>query len=129
MTNLVPYLTVHDATAAIAFYAAAFGAQENTQESERDETDGKIGFVALTIGNDPFYLSDEFHDYGAYAPATLGHSTSALVLGVDDADAVYAAALAAGATADREPSDQGDEKRGWLVDPFGHRWAIHSPQR
>ena len=32
-------------------------------------------------------------------------------------------------TPDREPSDQGDEKRGWLVDPFGHRWAIHSPIR
>ena len=62
----------------------------------------------------------------AYAPATLGHSTCAMVLGVDDVDAVYAAAVAAGATADREPSDQGDEKRGWLVDPFGHRWAIHS---
>ena len=51
------------------------------------------------------------------------------MLGVDDASAVYAAAVAAGATPDREPSDQGDEKRGWLVDPFGHRWAIHSPIR
>ena len=81
------------------------------------------------IGGDAFYLSDEFHDYGAYAPATLGHSTCAIVLGVDDVDAVYAAAVAAGATADREPSDQGDEKRGWLVDPFGHRWAIHSSAR
>lgn len=127
MTSLVPYLTVHDAAAAIAFYTEAFGAQENLQESERDETDGKIGFAALTIAGNPFYLSDEFHDYGAYAPATLGHSSCAVVLGVDDADAVYAAAVAAGATADREPSDQGDEKRGWLVDPFGHRWAIHSP--
>ncbi|WP_421742682.1 VOC family protein [Cellulomonas sp.] len=126
MTTLVPYLTVHDAAAAIAFYAAAFGAQET---GERDEGDGRIGFVELRVGEVPFYLSDEFHDYGAYAPATLGHSTSAMVLGVDDVDAVYAAAVAAGATADREPSDQGDEKRGWLVDPFGHRWAIHSSPR
>ena len=124
MPNLVPYLTVHDAAAAIAFYAAAFGAQE---KGGRDESDGRIGFVELTIAGDPFYLSDEFHEYGAYAPATLGHSSCALVLGVDDASAVYAAAVAAGATPDREPSDQGDEKRGWLVDPFGHRWAIHSP--
>lgn len=126
MTSLVPYITVHDATAAIAFYTAAFGAQET---GGRDESDGRIGFASLSIDGQTFYLSDEFHDYGAYAPATLGHSSSALVLGVDDADAVYAAAVAAGATADREPSDQGDEKRGWLVDPFGHRWAIHSPLR
>jgi PhnB protein len=124
MTSLVPYLTVHDA--AIAFYAAAFGARET---GERDEGDNRIGFAALTVGDDELYLSDEFHAYGAYAPATLGHSTVALVLGVDDVDAVYAAAVAAGATADREPSDQGDERRGWLVDPFGHRWAVHSPLR
>lgn len=126
MTTLVPYLTVHDAAAAIAFYGAAFGAQETGQ---RDEGDGRIGFAELRIGENSLYLSDEFHDYGAYAPATLGHSTAAMVLGVDDVDAVYAAAVTAGATADREPSDQGDEKRGWLVDPFGHRWAIHSSAR
>ena len=124
MTSLVPYLTVHDAAAAIDFYTAAFGAQEKVG---RDQSDGRIGFVELTIAGDSFYLSDEFHEYGAYAPATLGHSSCAVVLGVDDAHAVYAAAVAAGATADREPSDQGDEVRGWLVDPFGHRWAIHSP--
>ncbi|MET0789029.1 MAG: VOC family protein [Cellulomonas sp.] len=121
---LVPYLTVHDAAAAIEFYASAFGARET---GERDEGDGRIGFVALTIGDDRLYLSDEFHEFGAYAPATLGHSSSALVLAVDDVDGVYAAAVAAGATPDREPTDQGDERRGWLVDPFGHRWAIHSP--
>ena len=124
MTTLVPYITVHDARAAIAFYTAAFGA---VATGEMDESDGRVGFAALTVDGQPFYLSDEFHDYGAYAPATLGQSTAAIVLGVDDVDTVYAAAVAAGATVDREPSDQGDEKRGWLVDPFGHRWAIHSP--
>jgi PhnB protein len=124
MTKMVPYLTVHDAASAIAFYAAAFGA---TETGGRDEGDGRIGFVALTIADDALYLSDEFPEFGAYAPATLGHSTAAIVLEVDDVDAVYAAAVAAGATADREPADQGDERRGWLVDPFGHRWAIHSP--
>lgn len=124
MTKLVPYLTVHDAEAAIAFYAAAFGAQE---VGGRDEGGGRIGFAALAVGDDAFYLSDEFHEYGAYAPATLGHSSCAIVLEVADVDAVYAAAVAAGATADREPADQGDERRGWLVDPFGHRWALHTP--
>ncbi|MBZ2196146.1 VOC family protein [Occultella gossypii] len=123
MTRLIPYLTVHDGAAAVAFYAAAFGARET---GERFDDEGKIGHVTLAIGDDVFYLSDEYHDYGAYAPATLGHSTAAIVLGVDDVDTAYATAVAAGATVDREPSDSGDERRGWLVDPFGHRWALHS---
>lgn len=123
MTRLVPYLTVHDAAGAIGFYAAAFGAAET---GERYEDDGRIGFVALTIGADAFYLSDEYHQFGAYAPSTVGHTTTALMLEVDDVDATYAAAVAAGATADRPPSDQGDERRGWLVDPYGHRWGLSS---
>ncbi|MBD8078998.1 VOC family protein [Cellulosimicrobium arenosum] len=126
MTRLVPYLTVHDGAAAVAFYAAAFGARET---GERYDDGTKIGFVALGIGTDVFYLSDEYHDHGAYAPATVGHSTSAVVLEVDDVDATYAAAVAAGATPDREPTEQDGERRGWLVDPFGHRWALSTPTR
>jgi PhnB protein len=126
MTRIVPYLTVHDAAQAIEFYRAAFGAVET---GDRDEGDGRIEFAALRIGDDELYLSDEFQDYGAYAPATLGHSTCAVVLEVDDVDVVYRAAVDAGATPDRPPADQGDERRGWLVDPFGHRWAVHSPVR
>lgn len=125
MTRMVPYLTVHDGAAALAFYAAAFGAKETGERY--DEEDGRIGFVALEVDGEPIYLSDENHEYGAYAPATLGHATASVVLHVQDADATYARAVAAGATVDREPRDQGDERRGWLVDPYGHRWAVCSP--
>lgn len=125
MSRLIPYLTVHDCAAAVAFYASAFGARETGERYA--EEDGRIGHTALRIGDDTFYLSDEFTEYGAYSPRTVGHSTAALVLTVDDVDATYGAAVAAGATADREPSDQGDgERRGWLIDPFGHRWALGS---
>ncbi|WP_435736895.1 VOC family protein [Cellulosimicrobium sp. PMB13] len=124
---LVPYLTVHDAAAAIDFYARALGARETGERYVED--DGRVGFAALEVGGDPFFVSDEYREVGAYAPATVGHSTVAVVLGVDDVDATYAAAVAAGATPDREPSDQGAERRGWIVDPFGHRWALESPVR
>ncbi|MBD5786568.1 VOC family protein [Cellulosimicrobium terreum] len=123
--SLTPYLTVHDGAAAVAFYTAAFGARE---AGERYDDDGKIGFVALGIGDDLFYLSDEYQEYGAYAPRSLGHCTSAVVLQVDDVDAAYATAVAAGATPDREPTDQDGERRGWLVDPFGHRWSLYTSQ-
>ena len=66
MTRMVPYLTVHDGAAAIEFYAAAFGAKETGERY--DEADGRIGFVALEIDGEPLYLSDENHQYGAYAP-------------------------------------------------------------
>jgi PhnB protein len=122
---LVPYLTVHDAAAAIDFYARAFGARETGERWVED--DGRVGFAALEVGDDTFFVSDEYREVGAFAPATVGHSTVAVVLGVDDVDATYAAAVAAGATPDREPDDQGAERRGWLVDPFGHRWALESP--
>lgn len=125
MTRLIPYLTVDDGAAPIAFYAAAFGAEEVGERYT--EADGRVGHATLRIGDDELYLSDEFHDYGAYAPKTVGHSTAALVLGVPDVDAAYATAIAAGATVDREPSGaEGGERRGWLIDPFGHRWALNS---
>ncbi|MBO0919329.1 VOC family protein [Cellulomonas sp. zg-ZUI222] len=124
MTTITPYLTVHDAHAAIDFYAAAFGAVE---VGERYEEEGRVGFAALSIDGAPLFLSDEAHEYGAWAPATLGHATGSVALTVGDVDAAYARAVDAGATVDREPSDQGDERRGWLVDPFGHRWVISTP--
>jgi PhnB protein len=125
MTRMVPYLTVHDAAGAIEFYAAAFGAKETGERY--DEEDGRIGFVALEIDGAPLYLSDEAHEYGAYAPRTLGHGTASIVLDVDDAHATSARAVAAGATVDRPVRDQGDQLRGWVVDPYGHRWSICSP--
>lgn len=125
MARLTPYLTVHDGAAALAFYAAAFGARELGERYVED--DGRIGHATCAIGDDVFYVSDEFTDYGAYAPATLGHSTVAMVLVVDDVDAVYAAAVSAGGEADRSPSGADGDRSGWLVDPFGHRWLLKSP--
>lgn len=124
MTRLTPYLTVHDGAAALAYYAAAFGAREVGDRYTED--DGRIGHATLGIGDDVVFLSDEFQEHGAYSPRTLGHSTAAIILVVDDVDSVYAAAIAAGGTVDRPPSGQGGERRGWLVDPFGHRWALSS---
>ncbi|GEN81582.1 VOC family protein [Actinotalea fermentans] len=120
--TLTPYLTVHDGVAALAYYAAAFGARE---EGERYvEGDGRIGHATLVIGEDVLFVSDEFQEFGAYSPATVGHATGAVVLEVGDVDRVYAAAIAAGGTADREPSGEPGAREGWLVDPFGHRWAL-----
>ncbi|MFS0703646.1 VOC family protein [Cellulomonas sp. 179-A 9B4 NHS] len=122
MAALVPYLTVHDAAAAIDWYVAALGAAETGERYPN--ADGSIGFAALTVAGATFFVSDEAHEYGGYAPRTVGRSTVALVLEVADVDAVHARAVAAGATSDRPPADAGDERRGWFVDPLGQSWAV-----
>jgi PhnB protein len=129
MSTMTPYLAVHDARAAIAFYAEAFDA---TEVERYEGENGSIGHVTLMIGGAPLYLSDEAPEYHAWSPKTLGsRTTCSVVLAVDDADAVFASAVAAGATVDREPEAAGPdgERRGWILDPFGHHWAISSSAR
>jgi PhnB protein len=64
---------------------------------------------------------------GARSPQSLGGSPVSLLLYVEDCDAVTKRAIAAGATAVREPSDQfyGD-RASTVEDPFGFRWDIHT---
>lgn len=124
-TALTPYLAVHDAAAAIAFYAEAFGAVE---ESRFTGPDGRIGHAELAIGTLRLFLADEYPEVGAVAPRTLGGSPVALHLEVADVDAVHSQAVAAGATSERPPADEPyGARQGAIVDPFGHRWLLSQP--
>ena len=82
----------------------------------------------LRIGGAELFLSDEYPDYDAVSPTTLGGTTVSLHLVVPDVDAVYERAVAQGARGDRPPADQpyGD-RSSTIVDPFGHRWMISTP--
>lgn len=117
-----PYLTVHDGAGALAFYVEAFGAVEVMRIAMEG---GALGQAEFRIGGAPFYLSDEFPDMGVTSPRTLGGTTVAVHLEVDDVDAAYARAVAAGAQALMEPADQPHGARhGTLLDPYGHRWML-----
>jgi PhnB protein len=121
--TVVPYLAVHDAAAAIAFYVDVFGA---TESSERFvDPDGKVGHAELVIGDSQVYLSDEFPDHDAISPRTLGGSGLALVVYVPDVDAAVARAEKAGAAVLRpiEETFYGT-RRATIRDPFGHRWMV-----
>ena len=122
MTRITPYLTVHDGEAALEFYAHAFGAQVR----ERYDDGGQVAHATLEVDGAIFFVSDEYTEMGAYAPKTVGHATCAVVLTVDDADAAYQTAVAAGATGDREVADDPGGRSGWVVDPFGHRWNLRT---
>jgi PhnB protein len=123
MTTVIPYLTVHDGTTALDFYAAAFGAEV----TERFDDGTRLAHATMIIGDAVIMVSDEYRDLGAVAPHTLGGATTAIVLQVTDPDETFARAVRAGATAQRPVEEDGSGARsGWLVDPYGHRWNIRS---
>ena len=119
---MTPALVVHDGKAAIDFYQRAFGA---TVRHVMDMPDGKVMHAEIQLGDSAVMLSDEFPDWGSLSPQSIGGTASSLSIYVDDVDAVFARALAAGASVQRPVEDQfwGD-RMGTLFDPFGHRWMI-----
>jgi uncharacterized glyoxalase superfamily protein PhnB len=125
MQSLSPYIVVKGAADAIDFYVRAFGAEEQFRLEDPDS--GRIGHAELLIGGSTLMLSDEYPDFGALSPDTLGGSPVKLHLYVDDVDAIFARSLAAGATELRPVKDEfyGD-RTGALCDPFGHTWMLAS---
>jgi len=123
--SVTPYLMVRDAQRALAFYRDAFGAAELM----RFEAGGRIAHAEVKIGDSHVMLADENPDEGFVGPQTLGGAGMSLMLYVDDVDATFARALAAGATQRRAVADQfyGD-RVGTLADPFGHVWSIATHQ-
>ena len=65
--QVIAYLCVADAAAAIAFYESAFGAVETLRLSDAS---GKIGHAQIELDGKTLMLSDEFPDYGVAAPHT-----------------------------------------------------------
>ncbi len=119
---LTAYLIVRNAAKAIEFYRKAFGAKEVFRLTEPQ---GKIGHAELRIGDSLLMLADEYPDFGALSPASIGGSPVSLHLYVDDVDRVVEGAAAAGATILRAVKDEfyGD-RAGMVVDPYGHKWHI-----
>lgn len=122
--TLMPYLAVRGAADAIAWYVDVFDARETVRYTGDD---GRIGHAELTIGDVGLALSDEYPDFGAVSPATLGGTSVALNLTVPDVDAVFARAVASGAVVQREPTDQPyGHRASAFFDPWGHRWMVSS---
>jgi PhnB protein len=88
----------------------------------------KLMHAALLIRGSHLMLCDDFSSMGhgkSETPQALGGSPVTFHLHVDDADAAWAQAVAAGAEVTMPLADQfwGD-RYGQLRDPFGHKWSI-----
>lgn len=120
--GVTPYLIIRDAAHALEFYAQALGA---TEVMRLAYPDGRIAHAEMRIGEAHFMLSEEMPDMGFRGPLSYGGTPVSLLVYVEDVDAVFDRAIAAGAENQRPVADQfyGD-RSGTLVDPYGHVWTI-----
>jgi PhnB protein len=120
--SVTPYLIVNDGTRALDFYKRAFGATELMRFAAPG---GKVGHAEIKIGDSPIMLSDEAPEMDARSPQAFGGTPVSIVLYVEDVDATFKQAVAAGARVQRPVEDKfyGD-RSGSVTDPFGHVWHL-----
>jgi PhnB protein len=119
---ITPYLSIRDATSAIAFYTKAFGAKLTVR---MDAPGGKVGHAEMKIGDSVVMLADEAPEMDFVSPQARGGTSVLMHLYVKDVDATVEQAVRAGAKMIRPVQDQfyGD-RAGGIEDPYGHRWYI-----
>jgi uncharacterized glyoxalase superfamily protein PhnB len=122
--RIIPYLAYRDAPAAIEFLKRAFGFEERFRYPMED---GRIGHAELTYGGDGvLMLASVYEGFGA-SPLDRPATSAQIYCVVDDADAHFARAKAAGATLLAEPADQHGMRMYRAFDLEGHRWIFAQP--
>jgi PhnB protein len=122
--TVTPQLTLDDAAKAIDWYKKALGAEEVTRALGPD---GKIMHAELRIGDSPIMMNDVMG--GGKGPKAIGGSPMSLWIYVEDCDALFNRAVAAGAQVPQGPMGQmadqfwGD-RCGTIFDPHGYQWTI-----
>jgi PhnB protein len=112
--TVTPYLVVRGVARLIDFVKQAFDAVEVHRMSRPD---GSVGHAEVKIGDSMVMMGEPMGEQP--------RMPSMLYLYVDDTDACYRRALAAGATTISEPADQfyGDRNAG-VKDPCDNLWWI-----
>lgn len=109
MSRIAPWLAVSDAERAAAWYRDALGAE--VREELADEAGTAV--ARLGVGEGEWWVAREERPDRART-----------VLLVDDPEARFARALAAGATEVSPVHEAHGWRIGRLVDPFGHHWEL-----
>jgi len=122
-TTIAPMLSVRNGARAVEFYKAAFGAVEVFR---LDAEDGTV-VATLSVGDAEFWVADESPEHQNFSPESLGGGSVRMVMTVEDPDAAFERAVAAGATVVRPVCEDYGWRLGRIVDPFGHHWEIGRP--
>lgn len=118
--DVYPSLTYDDAMAAIDWLCRAFGF---TRRLVVPGPDGRVEHSELSLGAAVIMVSSPKPESGRVAPETPGGVSQALSLHINDPDAHYRQAKAAGAEIMHELKDEEYGSRGYMArDPEGHLW-------
>lgn len=122
MSALHPNVTVSGAREAIAFYEAALGAEVVDVVTAGDAVIHSDLRLTSAAGVSTFTVAEAFPP-DSVAPEHGAPTHASFSVPVEDTDAAYARAVAAGASGLAEPADWFEGFRQAAVrDPFGHRW-------
>jgi PhnB protein len=121
--SIAPMLSVRKGAKAVEFYKAAFGAAELFR---LDSEDGAV-VARLAVSEAEFWVADESPEHLNFSPESLGGGSVRMVMIVEDPDAAFERAVAAGATVVWPVASQYGWRLGRIVDPFGHHWEIGKP--
>src|SRR5579864_5437322 len=103
-TSISPMLSVRRGSKSIEFYKSAFGAKESFRI---DAPDGAVvARLSVDGAGAEFWVADESPEHQNFSPETLNGSTTRMVMVVDEPDAAFAQAVAAGATVVSPVTDQ-----------------------
>jgi PhnB protein len=127
-SEFVPYLSITDATKAVAFYSDVFGVPPYVL---LNMPDGRVMHCEFRFGTARFFVSEELPEHGGTpSPTRLGTTTVAIHLYVDDCDAMISRMKDHGSAVLMEPTDMfWGERFGRVRDPFGHEWGIATQLR
>jgi PhnB protein len=121
--GLVAYLQVDGATKAADFYQRAFGATEVARHPVDEQ--GRTMHVHLYVNGSSLMLSDPYPEYGHALQTPQAFN---LTLQVDDIDAWWSRAVAAGAEVVMPVQEMfWGARYGQLRDPFGVLWSMNQP--
>ena len=122
-TAISPMLSVRNGAKAVEFYKAAFGAHEVFR------LDAESGAVVarLSVEGAEFWVADESPEHKNFSPESLGGGSVRMVMIVEDPDAVFKRAVAAGAALVWPVHEDYGWRLGRIIDPFGHHWEIGKP--
>jgi PhnB protein len=122
MPSIQTELWVSNPRSAIAFYEAAFDAATMHVVGEGDDL-----VAQLRVGESEFWVAPASTAWKRLDPQVVDGRTNRTLLVVSDPDAVFAQAVAAGATESSPVANEHGWRVGRVVDPFGHEWEIGKP--
>ena len=123
--RIIPLLVYEDIEAGHDFLVSAFGLQAGRIDRDNE---GQVVHGEVHTGSEVIWLHRVTSEHGLISARWRDAASSGLVVNVDDVDAHYERARAAGASIDSSPVDQPYGRREYEArDPEGHRWWFGTP--